>query len=94
MDLDRLKTAAGLDVKDKRVLVRADLNVPFKAGKVTDATRLERVVPGLQDLAKRGAKVIVISHFGRPNGAPDAEFSLKPVAETPWSASGQAGRFR
>ena len=82
MDLDRLKTAAGLDVKDKRVLVRADLNVPFKAGKVTDATRLERVVPGLQDLAKRGAKVIVISHFGRPEGAPDAEFSLKPVAET------------
>ncbi len=48
MDLDRLKTTAGLDVKDKRVLVRADLNVPVKAGKVTDATRLERVVPGLQ----------------------------------------------
>ena len=82
MDLDRLKTTADLDVKDKRVLVRADLNVPVKAGKVTDATRLERVVPGLQDLAKRGAKVIVISHFGRPDGAPDAEFSLKPVAET------------
>jgi len=82
MDLDRLKTTADLDVKDKRVLVRADLNVPVKAGKVTDATRLERVVPGLQDLAKRGAKVIVISHFGRPDGAPDTEFSLKPVAET------------
>ena len=82
MDLDRLSTTAGLDLKDKRVLVRADLNVPVKAGKVTDATRLERVVPGLQDLAKRGAKVIVISHFGRPDGAPDTEFSLKPVAET------------
>jgi len=81
MDLDRLKTTTGLDLKGKRVLVRADLNVPVKAGKVTDATRLERVVPGLQDLAKRGAKVIVISHFGRPKGAPDAEFSLKPVAE-------------
>ena len=81
MDLDRLKTTAGIDVKDKRVLVRADLNVPVKAGKVTDATRLERVVPGLQDLARRGAKVIVISHFGRPKGAPDAEFSLKPVAD-------------
>ena len=82
MDLDSLKTTAGLDVKNKRVLVRADLNVPVKDGKVTDATRLERVVPGLLDLAKRGAKVIVISHFGRPDGAPDAEFSLKPVAET------------
>ena len=81
MDLDKLKTTAGLDVRDKRVLVRADLNVPMKAGNVTDATRLERVVPGLQDLARRGAKVIVISHFGRPKGAPEAEFSLKPVAD-------------
>jgi phosphoglycerate kinase len=81
MDLDKLKTAADIDVAGKRVLVRADLNVPVKDGRVTDATRLERVVPGLQDLAKRGAKVIVISHFGRPKGAPDAEFSLKPVAE-------------
>ena len=63
------------------MLVRADLNVPVKDGKVTDATRLERLVPGLPDLAKRGAKVIVISHFGRPKGGPDAEFSLKPVAD-------------
>jgi phosphoglycerate kinase len=80
MDLGRLKTTAGLDLKGKRVIVRADLNVPVKDGKVSDATRLERLVPGLQDLAKRGAKVIVISHFGRPKGAPDAQFSLKPVA--------------
>jgi phosphoglycerate kinase len=81
MNLDHLKTAAGIDVRGKRVLVRADLNVPVKSGKVTDATRLERVVPGLQDLARRGAKVIVISHFGRPKGAPEPEFSLKPVAD-------------
>ena len=81
MDLDKLKTVAGVDVDGKRVLVRADLNVPVKGGKVTDATRLERVVPGLQDLARRGAKVIVISHFGRPKGAPEAEFSLEPVAD-------------
>ena len=71
MQLDRLKTAAGLDLKGKRVLVRADLNVPAKDGKVTDATRLERIVPGLKDLAERGARVIVISHFGRPKGGPD-----------------------
>jgi len=81
MDLDKLKTAANIDVAGKRVLVRADLNVPVKDSRVTDVTRLERVVPGLRDLAKRGAKVIVISHFGRPKGAPDAEFSLKPVAD-------------
>lgn len=81
MNLDRLKTTAGIDVAGKRVLVRADLNVPVQNGVVSDATRLERVVPGLLDLAKRGAKVIVISHFGRPKGAPAPEYSLKPVAE-------------
>ena len=80
MDLDKLKTTAGLDLRGKRVLVRADLNVPVKDGKVGDATRLERLIPGLQDLARRGARVIVISHFGRPKGGPDPQFSLKPVA--------------
>jgi len=81
MHLDKLRTAADIDVAGKRVLVRADLNVPVKDGRVTDVTRLERVVPGLLDLAKRGAKIIVISHFGRPKGASAAEFSLKPVAD-------------
>jgi phosphoglycerate kinase len=60
--------------------VRADLNVPAKNGVVTDATRLERIVPGLQDLAKRGARVVVLSHFGRPKDGPDKENSLAPVA--------------
>ena len=54
----------------KRVLVRADLNVPVKDGKVTDATRLERFCR-LKDLSARGARVVVISHFGRPKGGPD-----------------------
>lgn len=81
MDLDKLKTTSGVDVKGKRVLVRADLNVPIKDGKVTDATRLERLAPGLRDLAERGAKVIVISHLGRPKGGPDPVFTLRPVAE-------------
>ena len=81
MNLDRLKTTAGIDVAGKRVLVRADLNVPVRDSKVSDATRLERLVPGLKDLASRGAKVIVISHFGRPKGGPAPEFSLKPVAD-------------
>lgn len=82
MNLDKLKSTDDVDVKNKRVLVRADLNVPVREGKVTDATRLERLVPGIKDLSARGAKVIVISHFGRPKSGPEAEFSLKPVADT------------
>ncbi|WP_439543932.1 phosphoglycerate kinase [Hyphomicrobium sp.] len=81
MNLDKLKTTDGLDLAGKRVLVRADLNVPAKNGVVTDATRLERVVPGLKALAARGARVIVLSHFGRPKDGPDRENSLAPVAE-------------
>lgn len=82
MNLDKLKTTDGIDVKGKRVIVRADLNVPVRDGKVTDATRLERLLPGLKALADRGAKVIVISHFGRPKNGSEAEFSLRPIAET------------
>ncbi len=82
MNLDKLKTTDGIDVAGKRVLVRADLNVPVRDGKVTDVTRLERLVAGLKDLSRRGAKVIVISHFGRPKSGPAEEFSLKPVADT------------
>jgi phosphoglycerate kinase len=81
MDLDKLKITDTLDVTGKRVLVRADLNVPVRDGKVSDATRLERLVPGLAGLMQRGARVIVISHFGRPKGAPDPQYSLRPVAE-------------
>jgi phosphoglycerate kinase len=81
LDLDRLRTTAGLDLGGKRVLVRADLNVPAEDGRVTDATRLERLLPGPRDLAQRGARVILISHFGRPKGGPDPRYSLKPVAE-------------
>ena len=93
MNLDKLKTTQGVDVKDKRVLVRADLNVPVKDGKVTDATRLERLVPGLKDLAERGAKVIVISHFGRPKSGPEPEFSLQPVAASLSALLGQPIAF-
>ena len=81
MNFENLKPSSKADVRGKRVLVRADLNVPLKDGRVTDATRLERVVAGVKDLADRGARVIVISHFGRPKGAPSAEFSLKPVSD-------------
>ncbi|HVZ06026.1 phosphoglycerate kinase [Hyphomicrobium sp.] len=79
MNLDKLKTTDDINVAGKRVIVRADLNVPIKDGNVTDATRLERLVPGLKALASRGAKVVVISHFGRPKGI-DPSLSLRPVA--------------
>jgi phosphoglycerate kinase len=67
------------DVKGKRVLVRADLNVPMDCGKVTDATRIERVKPTIIEIADKGGKVILLSHFGRPKGR-DPKASLRPVA--------------
>ncbi|MGE0629829.1 MAG: phosphoglycerate kinase [Hyphomicrobiaceae bacterium] len=80
MNLDNLKPISAADVRSKRVIVRADLNVPVKDGNVSDATRLERIVDGLKELSAHGAKVIVISHFGRPKGR-DLSQSLRPVSE-------------
>ena len=67
------------DVKGKRVLVRVDLNVPMESGKVTDLTRLERVKPTIVEIADKGGKVVLLSHFGRPKGR-DPKASLRPVA--------------
>jgi phosphoglycerate kinase len=68
------------DVSGKRVIVRADLNVPMGDGKVTDATRIDRFLPTLQNLIERKAKVMVMAHFGRPSGGkPEPDFSLLPV---------------
>ncbi len=80
--LERIKRIDSAEVAGKRVLVRADLNVPTADGKVTDATRIEQVLPLIRDLSQRGAKVVVMSHFGRPKGKRVAEMSLKPVADT------------
>jgi phosphoglycerate kinase len=73
------RTLDHADVKGKRVLMRVDLNVPYENGVVSDATRIERVAPSITELADKGAKVILLSHFGRPKGR-DASQSLKPVA--------------
>ena len=70
------------DIRGKRVLLRVDLNVPVADGKVSDATRIERIVPTVDELSKKGAKVILLAHFGRPKGAPSPEFSLDPIAHT------------
>ena len=92
MNLDKLKPISSADVKGKRVIVRADLNVPVQDGKVSDATRLTRLIPGLKELAGRGAKVIVLSHFGRPKER-NTKDSLKPVAETLASLAGMPIAF-
>src|SRR5581483_5146323 len=73
------RTLDHLDVKGKRVLLRVDLNVPVENGVVSDATRIERAAPTITELADKGAKVILLSHFGRPKGR-DGKNSLKPVA--------------
>jgi phosphoglycerate kinase len=74
-------TLDDMDVRGKRVLLRADLNVPVKDGVVTDATRIERLAPTITALIDRGAKVVVMSHFGRPHGRPDPGYSLRPLVE-------------
>ncbi|MCI0155607.1 phosphoglycerate kinase [Leifsonia shinshuensis] len=74
--LDSLGSLAG-----KRVVVRCDLNVPLQDGKITDDGRVRASIPTLDALINQGAKVVVISHLGRPDGAPDAKYSLAPVAQ-------------
>jgi phosphoglycerate kinase len=77
--MPRFRTLDDIDVRGKRVLLRADLNVPVKNGVVTDATRIERLAPTIVTLIDKGARVIVMSHFGRPKGKRDPAFSLRPL---------------
>ena len=74
------RTLDNVDVAGKRVLMRADLNVPVRDGKITDLTRIERLSPTIRELAGKGAKVIVCSHFDRPKGKRVPEMSLAPMA--------------
>ncbi len=80
MDLGKLKTTDEIDVAGKTLLVRADLNVPVRDGRVSDATRLERILPGIRDWSGRGARIVLLSHFGRPKGEVRPEMSLAPIA--------------
>jgi phosphoglycerate kinase len=77
----------------KRVLLRADLNVPMEQGEVSDATRIARVAPTIRELAERGAAVVVLSHFGRPSGEPDPVFSLRPLVAPLAAAIGRPVAF-
>jgi phosphoglycerate kinase len=74
------RTLDDANVEGKRVLLRVDLNVPTENGRVTDATRIERVASTITEIADKGGKVILLAHFGRPKGGPDEANSLKPVA--------------
>lgn len=79
--MSRFKTIdeAG-NIRGKRVLLRVDLNVPFENGAVTDDTRIERVAPTIRELRAKGAKVVLLAHFGRPKAAPDPNYTLEPIA--------------
>lgn len=74
------KTLNDADLSGKRVLVRVDLNVPMADGKITDSTRIERVLPTIREISEAGGKVILLAHFGRPKGKVVADMSLAPVA--------------
>ncbi len=89
----KYRTLDGLDVAGKRVFLRVDLNVPMKDGQVTDATRIERAAPTVTELADKGARVIVASHYGRPKGKPNAEMSLSPLVEPLSKAIGKPVTF-
>ncbi|HET7716484.1 MAG TPA: phosphoglycerate kinase [Bauldia sp.] len=73
------RTLDRADLKGKRVLVRVDLNVPMADGKVADDTRIRAVAPTITEIADKGGKVILLAHFGRPKGGPEAAFSLRQV---------------
>jgi phosphoglycerate kinase len=83
------RTIDALDPKGKRVLLRADLNVPVKDGRITDRTRIERLSPTIRELADKGGRVIVCSHFDRPKGKRVPEMSLKPMVEALSAALGR-----
>ncbi len=88
-----LRTLDHLDARGRRVLVRADLNVPVRDGRITDTTRIDRLAPTLRELSEKGARVIVCSHFERPKGKPNPAMSLRPMAEALATALGRPVAF-
>jgi len=88
-----LRTLDGVAVAGKRVLLRADLNVPVRDGRITDLTRIERLSPTIRELSGKGAKVIVLSHFDRPKGKRVAEMTLEPMGAALGEVLGRKVRF-
>mmetsp|Transcript_29037 Transcript_29037/g.55777 ORF Transcript_29037/g.55777 Transcript_29037/m.55777 type:complete len:396 (-) Transcript_29037:4270-5457(-) len=73
------KTLDDMDLAGKRVLTRVDINVPMEAGRVTDATRIERIAPTVADIRAKGGSPVLLAHFGRPKGVPNPAMSLRPL---------------
>ena len=69
------------DINQKKILLRLDLNVPIKNGNITDATRIDKILPTIKFLLKNNAKIIILSHVGRPKGKTISELSLRPVCD-------------
>jgi phosphoglycerate kinase len=84
----QFKTLNDFDFNGKTVFIRADLNVPAKDGKITDMTRIDRFVPTLKEITAQGGKAVVASHFGRPKGEKNPDFSLAFLAPALEQASG------
>lgn len=91
--MSRFRTLDGVDVKGKRALVRVDFNVPVENGKVADASRIERSMPTVKELAGNGAKVVLLAHFDRPKGKRVPEMSLKQVMPALDKALGKKALF-
>jgi len=91
--MSRIRMLDDLDCTDRRVLVRADLNLPMTDGRVTDSMRIERLAPTVGELCDRGARVILISHFGRPKGAVVPALSLRAVVEALTAGLGRPVAF-
>ncbi len=87
------RTLDGVEVAGKRVLLRADLNVPVHDGRITDLTRIERLSPTIRELSQKGARVVVLSHFDRPKGKRVPEMSLAPMAKALGEVLGKKVRF-
>ena len=73
------KTLDQMDIAGKRVLTRVDINVPMDDGKITDTTRIDRIVPTIADIRAKGGSPVLLAHFGRPKGKPVPEMSLRAL---------------